>query len=63
MEAGGEPTDWRYLGAMWEYHRLGGAVRAWESYVRRGKLERLAVARKRLVQAERVRDEGLERWI
>lgn len=62
FEAGGEPRDWRHLAEMWQYHRLSGAVRSWESYMRRSEPERLEAARRRLVEADRVAREGVGAW-
>lgn len=59
---GGEPAEWKLLPTMWEYHRLTGAIRAWQSYVNRADAERLGVARKRLSEADRVAEEGVPAW-
>lgn len=56
---GGKPQDWHLLPRVWEYHRLAGAVRAWDSYRRRNAPDRLEVVRRRLAGADRVaRGEG-----
>lgn len=62
-EVGGVPPDWQLLAAMWEHHRLAGAVRSWESYVERGDLRRLETARTRIREAESVRHEGVAAWL
>lgn len=62
FESGGEPGEWRLLSEMWQYHRLSGAVRSWESYVRRSESDRLEVVRRRLEEADRVAREGVRTW-
>jgi hypothetical protein len=63
FEAGGEPQDWRRLTEMWEYHRLGGAVRSWQSYAERGDPGRLAAARVRVEEADRIVETGVGAWL
>jgi Ser/Thr protein kinase RdoA (MazF antagonist) len=62
-EADGEPKDWQWLAEMWEYHRLGGAVRSWKSFSERGDIDRLAAARARVEEADRVAATGVGAWL
>lgn len=63
FEVGSQPAEWEHLAAMWEYHRLGGAIRSWESFVRRGDFARLAAANRRLAAADRIAAEGVAAWL
>ena len=62
-ELGERPADWMLLGEMWEYHRLSGAVRSWESYATRKDPARLAVARRRVEHAVRLRETRVSEWM
>ena len=50
------------LPALWRYHLLTGAVRSWYGYSEFGNVDRLATARARIIEAERVSSRGPVVW-
>jgi Ser/Thr protein kinase RdoA (MazF antagonist) len=56
------PAEWERLPDVWIDHRLSGAVRSWDTYVRHGDERRLRTALARIDEAERVARDGVEGW-
>jgi Ser/Thr protein kinase RdoA (MazF antagonist) len=53
------PDELRLLPTVWQFYHLTAAVRSWHNYRTIAGIERLATARRRLIEAERVHREGL----
>ncbi len=56
--SGVDDEEWRLLPTVWEYHRLNGAIRAWDNYLEHGDERRLATAARRLAEAGEVAHKG-----
>ena len=52
----------RSLSDVWQFYRLCGAVQSWSTYVRLGDGRRLATARARAEEAERILQDGTVAW-
>jgi Ser/Thr protein kinase RdoA (MazF antagonist) len=55
-------ADWNALPDLWQHYRLCGAVRSWQNFRDQGGERRLAAARQRVEEAERVAREGVGAW-
>jgi Ser/Thr protein kinase RdoA (MazF antagonist) len=57
--AAGSPVgERRFLPEVWEHYRLCGAVQSWSTYERLGDDRRLATARARIEEADRISERG-----
>jgi Ser/Thr protein kinase RdoA (MazF antagonist) len=62
-EVAGPPGDeWRFLSDVWQFYRLSGAVQSWFTYARFGDARRLATARRRVEEADRIPEAATEAW-
>jgi Ser/Thr protein kinase RdoA (MazF antagonist) len=62
-DVAGLPGDERRsLSDVWQFYRLCGAVQSWSTYARLGDGRRLATARGRVEEADRVSEDGTVAW-
>jgi Ser/Thr protein kinase RdoA (MazF antagonist) len=62
-DVAGPPGDeWRFLSDVWQFYRLSGAVQSWFTYARFGDARRLATARRRVEEADRIPESATEAW-
>lgn len=54
--------EWRFLADVWEMYRLRGAIQYWYTFDQQGGRRRLAAARERIKEAERVSQQRPELW-
>jgi Ser/Thr protein kinase RdoA (MazF antagonist) len=57
------PAHREVLPVLWQHYRLTGAVRSWANHIDQGDERRLAVARRRVLEADRVAEHGVAPWL
>jgi Ser/Thr protein kinase RdoA (MazF antagonist) len=63
-DVAGPPGDeWQSLSDVWQFYRLSGAVQSWFTYARLGEGRRLATARRRVEEADRISEDGTVAWL
>jgi Ser/Thr protein kinase RdoA (MazF antagonist) len=60
--AGPPGDEWRFLPDVWQFYRLSGAVQSWFTYARLGDARRLATARERVEEADRISEDATAAW-
>lgn len=61
-KAGAPAEERRYLREVWEHYHLCGGVQSWSTYARLGGEARLATARRRIEEADRISRVGAVSW-
>jgi Ser/Thr protein kinase RdoA (MazF antagonist) len=54
--------EWRHLSDVWQHYKLTGAIRSWHNHFTHGGEQRLATARARVAEADRVAAQAVSPW-